>query len=360
MRTTITNRMMIGASLLVMTFSFTINVKAQSCTKVPTCEELGYTGTSCSSGVATLKCPFDQSKVFCAEDCSSYTLDSCPSHALCEQCSNGKYKRTGCEDGYISENQVITSSSSSPTSSSNVVLVNNLNFESFLTPYLSATSDSDVTANCVVNPCDGYTLSAPVAHCSSSSYNSCKSGNTTKYRCTACESGYIVSKYAMQGGKRTSYIESCTVNPCYFTNSYFIDETTGNVTYHGGAGNTEKYKLTSKSDPHCVNQDTYSSCQSGSTMLYYCHSCISGYTSLSYQYTYSTTAGLCFTYNNYDSGYCPSSKGWSTSKDSNANSFEGCYKYSGPNSHTGTQYWRPTACKDGYKINYDTMRCVPK
>ena len=358
MRTTITNRMMMGASLLVMTFSFTINAKAQSCTQVPTCEELGYSSRSCPEGTSSLKCPFDQSKVFCAKDCSSYTLDSCPSHALCEQCSNGKYKRTGCEDGYISENQVITSSSSSPNSSSNVVLVNNLNFESFLTPYLSAISDSDVPANCVVNPCDGYNLSAPAAHCASSPYNSCKSGNTTKYKCTSCEAGYTVSKYVMKDGTRTSSIESCTVNPCYLTNSYSIDETTGNVTYYHALGNQEKYKLTSKSDPHCQNQASYYSCQSGSTMLYYCHSCQSGYTSPSFQYKYSTTAGLCIEEYNYGSDYCPSSKGWSTSQDSNATAFSSCYRYSSSSSYTSTQYRLPTACKDGYKMNHDTMRCV--
>ena len=66
MRMTITNRMMIGASLLMMTFSFAINANAQTCTQVPTCAELGYTKTSCSGD--SLKCPFDQTKLFCAGD----------------------------------------------------------------------------------------------------------------------------------------------------------------------------------------------------------------------------------------------------------------------------------------------------
>ncbi|MBQ8465231.1 MAG: hypothetical protein IJ545_04395 [Alphaproteobacteria bacterium] len=67
MRTTIKNRMIIGASLLMMTFSFGItNAAAQTCTQVPTCAELGYTKTSCGLNRA-LKCPFDQTKLFCGE-----------------------------------------------------------------------------------------------------------------------------------------------------------------------------------------------------------------------------------------------------------------------------------------------------
>ena len=64
MRTTITNRMMIGASLLMMTFSFATKTNAETCTQVPTCAELGFTETNCGSKKA-LKCPFDQTKLFC-------------------------------------------------------------------------------------------------------------------------------------------------------------------------------------------------------------------------------------------------------------------------------------------------------
>ena len=65
MNTTIKNRVIMGVSLLLMTFSFASNgVAEESCTQVPTCEELGYTKTSCPYRKA-LKCPFDQSKLFC-------------------------------------------------------------------------------------------------------------------------------------------------------------------------------------------------------------------------------------------------------------------------------------------------------
>ena len=73
---------MIGASLLMMTFYFAMNANAQTCAKVPTCEELGYTKTSCPNGNA-LKCPFDQTKLFCGGECQAgdiyYSDNTCSS-----------------------------------------------------------------------------------------------------------------------------------------------------------------------------------------------------------------------------------------------------------------------------------------
>lgn len=42
---------------------------AQTCGTAPTCESLGYTKTAsfCSKGGVAIKCPFDTSKVFCAD-----------------------------------------------------------------------------------------------------------------------------------------------------------------------------------------------------------------------------------------------------------------------------------------------------
>ena len=58
----------LGASLSLAAFSFGYaqNVQAQSCVVLPTCEELGYTDIAarCENG-ELLKCPFDESKVFC-------------------------------------------------------------------------------------------------------------------------------------------------------------------------------------------------------------------------------------------------------------------------------------------------------
>lgn len=57
-----------GAGLIALAFSVgTAKIAAaQSCTVPPTCDALGYTksATDCKD-MSTLKCPFDQSKVFC-------------------------------------------------------------------------------------------------------------------------------------------------------------------------------------------------------------------------------------------------------------------------------------------------------
>jgi hypothetical protein len=58
--------MTIGAMLLLTTAFSAFSVNAQTCAVPPTCESLGYdkSADECS-GLAQLKCPFDQSKYFC-------------------------------------------------------------------------------------------------------------------------------------------------------------------------------------------------------------------------------------------------------------------------------------------------------
>lgn len=309
MRTTIENRMRIGASLFVITFSFSIKANAETCAKVPTCEELGYTGTSCSSGTATLKCPFDQSKVFCAQDCKGFDLDNCPAGASCEQCWNKKYKKLGCADGYINNN-----------------------------------------GSCEINSCVGYTrTSQDVSHCGG--YQECQSGSTKKYRCYTCEAGYVVSKYS--GYRIYNTVESCIANPCYLTKGSSAD-TEGNVTYYDFYEYGARYQLTSKSDPNCKNSDSYDSCQSGSTIYYRCRRCMSGYGDDLYSLYSEPATGKCHTTGDYD---CPASKGWQSGSSSftGAVSTESCTRYF---AGYGYKYWyRPTECGDGYHMNYKTFRC---
>lgn len=55
-----------GVSLIFVAFSFINEANAQECAIAPTCESLGYTKTEKDcAGVASLKCPFDTSKVYC-------------------------------------------------------------------------------------------------------------------------------------------------------------------------------------------------------------------------------------------------------------------------------------------------------
>ena len=59
-------KMTIGAMLLLTTAFSVAEVRAQTCVVPPTCEGLGYdkTASDCS-GLAKLRCPFDDSKYFC-------------------------------------------------------------------------------------------------------------------------------------------------------------------------------------------------------------------------------------------------------------------------------------------------------
>ena len=69
--------------MVALTFSLNItNANAAStCAAMPTCAAMGYTQTSCPSGITPLKCPFDETKLFCGAggDCEAlgYTETSC-------------------------------------------------------------------------------------------------------------------------------------------------------------------------------------------------------------------------------------------------------------------------------------------
>ena len=59
---------LVGVSLSALAFSLSygLTANAQTCVTPPSCEELGYTDTANKcDGDAMVKCPFDQSKVFC-------------------------------------------------------------------------------------------------------------------------------------------------------------------------------------------------------------------------------------------------------------------------------------------------------
>lgn len=130
---------------------------AEQCTIAPTCAELGYEQKAADcNGQRSLKCPFDQTKVFCGGTACSedFKLTACDSSlGTCAECG-GKYKYTACNSGWT----------------------------------LSS-------GNCIANDCPGYTLSS----CPSSAMClSCKSGNTTKYKYRTCPDGYYLDSGGCQ------------------------------------------------------------------------------------------------------------------------------------------------------------------
>ncbi|MFI3241008.1 MAG: hypothetical protein R3Y43_00400 [Alphaproteobacteria bacterium] len=54
-----------------------ITFAADSCEVASSCEELGYTETSCTLGVSSIKCPFDSSKMYCDKIGSGIVGDYC-------------------------------------------------------------------------------------------------------------------------------------------------------------------------------------------------------------------------------------------------------------------------------------------
>ena len=116
------------------------------CTPAPDCVELGYIETSCNGGF--VHCPFDINKLFCLPCDSSYKYDCSGTGEIGSGTAyNGKYIECECTDGYE--------------------LVNGA---------------------CIIS-C-AYTLTALPTGCSS--YTTYKSGTTTKYKCTACNTDYTL------------------------------------------------------------------------------------------------------------------------------------------------------------------------
>ena len=92
------------ASLLTITiFLFSFNVQAE-CTPTPDCASIGYTETSCEG--ASLKCPFDISKMKCMPCDSSYRY-TCSGDNITGgegNTCNGKYASCTCASGFSFEN----------------------------------------------------------------------------------------------------------------------------------------------------------------------------------------------------------------------------------------------------------------
>ena len=103
------NKYLTGASMIALTFSLNISTANATCSPMPTCEELGYTETSCdtSAGYKCLKCPFDTTKIMKIDVCQGYPItgsycwiDQSNSEYVVENCPNAEQymrcKHTGC------------------------------------------------------------------------------------------------------------------------------------------------------------------------------------------------------------------------------------------------------------------------
>ena len=87
--------------LIGISFLMAQDANSASCKIIPTCSDLGYLTTPDQCGdIPHLKCPFDQEKAYCLENCDSYPLDSCDEEiGTCKQCAvGGKWKYIRCND----------------------------------------------------------------------------------------------------------------------------------------------------------------------------------------------------------------------------------------------------------------------
>ncbi len=91
---------LIGAIML-----FPLSASAE-CTPTPSCEDMGYTASSCENG--GLKCPFDSTKWYCVPCDSSYRY-TCEGENITGGVGGtcgGKYVACECASGYKFSNGV--------------------------------------------------------------------------------------------------------------------------------------------------------------------------------------------------------------------------------------------------------------
>lgn len=169
-------KLKLGVSLLTITFSMLGGIDhavAQTCTTPPSCNTLGYKqSASDCTGQQMLKCPFDNSKVFCGgvacpED---YTLTGCETKKGTFTSCGEKCKYTSCKAGYSFSND-----------------------------------------DCITITCYGYPITScdsTKGACSTSDY--CMKGTTKYYKYTSCNTA---QGWKLDNGNCVPNWSNCGVKP---------------------------------------------------------------------------------------------------------------------------------------------------
>jgi len=184
--------------ILVSSLTMTGTAYAE-CTPAPDCVSIGYTETSCEGKF--VRCPFDISKLFCLPCDSSYKYACSETGEIGSGTAcNGKYIECECTDGYelvdgacvVSCAYTLTALPTGCSATDSCVKNGTTYYSSTCTTCKSGYTISSGT--CKANTCSGYSSSIP-SQCAT--YSTCKSGTATKYKCTACESGYKMISQAV-------------------------------------------------------------------------------------------------------------------------------------------------------------------
>ena len=236
------------------------SVWAQSCVKVPTCSELGYTTAAggCPAAIKSLKCPFDNNYVYCPEDCREYKLSSCDSNkGSCVQCGKGdNWKYDSCKQGwYLSgydcvENEcagypltVDKCETAKGTCTKSYCYAGTV-AKTYYTSCKEGWTLNAATKLCDEKSCSGYgSSSSTINGCRSTS--SCKQGYNTYYKCAQCYTGYSLSNGTCS--KTCNYTATGLPSHCSKASSCVLGSSAGEKTYYAATCTTceSGYSLTS-------------------------------------------------------------------------------------------------------------------
>ena len=235
-------------------------VWAQSCVKVPTCSELGYTTAvgGCPAEIKSLKCPFDNNYVYCPEDCREYKLTSCDdSKGSCVQCGKGdNWKYDSCKQGwYLSgydcvENEcagyplTVDKCETAKGTCTTAYCYAGTVAKTYYTSCKEGWTLNAATKLCDEKSCSGYgSSSSTISGCRSTS--SCKQGYNTYYKCAQCYTGYSLSSGACS--KTCNYTATGLPSHCSTASSCVLGSSAGEKTYYAATCTTceSGYSLTS-------------------------------------------------------------------------------------------------------------------
>ena len=222
------------------------------------------TTSSCQKGATTIyKCDtcvtdYELTDGTCAQNCS-YTSETLPQYCSvptdsCTKDSTTYYSTTckTCIEGYEpSSGTCVAASCTGFGTSTTGCSSYNTCLSGTTTKYKCTACKDGYTINsgqCKANECAGYYAKTG---CSSTSSDTCKSGTSTKYKCTACYTGYSLDSNKCT--KTCKYTKTSKPTNCTTASSCQLGSSSGTKTYYDTKCTTCKSPYVLDSSKQCIH-----------------------------------------------------------------------------------------------------------
>ena len=216
---------------------------------------------TCKTGVATqygyseCRTGWDKSNGYCNIhlcDANAFPFTSQPSNSIgtvvsCKTGNDVKYGYSSCTPEYELKNGQceIKCSLTATTIPENCETATDFCSKNGTTYYATTCASCSSgyklsNGSCIVNPCTGYgATSSTLEGCKTKASGTCKSGTITKYKCTACYTGYTLNSGACD--KSCEWTQTNLPANCTEANTCVLGSSSGNKTYYSPSCTTCQY-----------------------------------------------------------------------------------------------------------------------